>query len=111
MNVQPLCRREVYRAPSSLVLILMLLLLGVPAAHADMRCNQGLVGEGDSTAEVLRQCGQPDDRQIIAAAPVPQRKQGNAVTVENWLYGPRNGAYYQLKFLDGKLVNIDVSRK
>jgi hypothetical protein len=75
-----------------------------------MRCNTGLVSEGDTTFDVERQCGAPTDRQIIPAAAVTQGQKGNAATVENWVYGPRNGAYYQLKFIDGKLVSIDVSR-
>ncbi|WP_426119921.1 DUF2845 domain-containing protein [Pseudomonas sp. DSP3-2-2] len=86
------------------------MIAGQSSAFADMRCNTGLVSEGDTTSDVERQCGTPSDRQIIPAVAVSQGQKANAVTVENWVYGPRNGAYYKLKFIDGKLVSIDVSR-
>jgi len=101
------------RTTRHLLCWLPLALLAVHAgAFADMRCNTGLVSEGDSTVQVERQCGAPANRQVIPAAQGSHsNKRGNAVNVENWVYGPRNGAYYSLKFLDGKLVSIDVSRE
>ncbi|MEN1529753.1 DUF2845 domain-containing protein, partial [Pseudomonas aeruginosa] len=32
-----------------------------------------------------------------------------AATVENWVYGPRNGWYQKLRFVDGRLVQIKGS--
>jgi len=34
-----------------------------------------------------------------------------SVTVEHWVYGPANGGYRYLKFIDGKLVGIEFKRK
>lgn len=80
-------------------------------AYADMRCGTGLVAEGDSTYEVQRKCGAPAQREVIPANPGQNRVERNhAATIENWIYGPRNGASYQLKFIDGKLVAIGLSR-
>ncbi|WP_076017633.1 DUF2845 domain-containing protein [Pseudomonas sp. ATCC PTA-122608] len=86
------------------------MMAGQSSAFADMRCSTSLISEGDTSSDVERQCGAPSDRQIIPAAAAPRGEKSNAVTVENWVYGPRNGAYYKLKFIDGKLVSIDVSR-
>lgn len=80
-------------------------------AFADMRCGTNLVSEGESTFEVKKKCGEPANREVIPAAlNYPKSKGNHAVTVENWVYGPQNGAYYRLKFLDGTLVSIKFSR-
>lgn len=80
-------------------------------ASADMRCGTGLISEGDSTYDVQEKCGSPAHREVIPADPGANKaRKNNAVTVENWVYGPQNGAYYRLKFLDGKLVSIEFSR-
>lgn len=81
------------------------------AAQASMRCEHGLVDKGDTAAAVLETCGAPSSKQVIS----PElRSDGHpvdrAVTVENWVYGPDNGNYKYLKFIDGKLVNIDSGR-
>ncbi|MCI8208066.1 hypothetical protein AUC61_00835 [Pseudomonas sp. S25] len=80
-------------------------------AHASMRCNSTLINEGDLAVEVLRKCGPPADRQIIppAMAANGQLKHG-AVTVETWVYGPENGMYRTLRFIDGQLVQIKSSK-
>lgn len=76
-------------------------------AHASMRCNSALINEGDLAVEVLRKCGPPAERQITppAMAANGQLKHG-AVTVETWVYGPENGMYRNLRFIDGRLVEI-----
>jgi hypothetical protein len=80
-------------------------------SYADMRCGTTLVAEGNSTYEVQTKCGPPTHREVIPAATSQDwPKRNHAATIENWVYGPRNGASYQLKFIDGKLVKIDSSR-
>lgn len=82
------------------------------SAHASMRCDKGIISEEDSTYEVETKCGPPSYKEVIPAAPGFNRnRQNHAATIENWVYGPKNGAIYQLKFIDGKLVNIDFSRQ
>ena len=88
------------------LLLLALTLLGADA-QASMRCNSALIDEGDLAVEVLRKCGPPAERQITppALAANGQLKHG-AVTVETWVYGPDNGMYRNLRFIDGRLVEI-----
>lgn len=79
--------------------------------HASMRCNSALIDEGDLAVEVLRKCGQPAERQITP----PALKQNGlprhgAVAVEHWVYGPQNGTYRTLRFIDGRLVEIRNAR-
>lgn len=63
-----------------------------------------------SDAKILLRAARDQSRDAIVRL-VRQRQKANAVTVENWVYGPRNGAHYKLKFIDGKLVSIGVSRR
>jgi hypothetical protein len=80
-------------------------------ACADMRCGTALVAEGASTYDVRTKCGPPAQRDVIPAAPgAGAAGRNHAATLEHWVYGPRNGATYQLKFIDGTLVRIDSSR-
>ena len=80
-------------------------------ANASMRCPNGIISGGETTFEVLHKCGEPDSKERIEPATgsggVPTR---NAVTVENWVYGPTNGMYRFLKFIDGSLVKIESHR-
>ncbi|WP_122666941.1 DUF2845 domain-containing protein [Pseudomonas viridiflava] len=87
--------------------LLVILALLSANTHASMRCNSTLINEGDLAVEVLRKCGPPADRQITppALAANGQLRHG-AVTVETWVYGPENGMYRTLRFIDGRLVQI-----
>ncbi|MCD5988788.1 MULTISPECIES: DUF2845 domain-containing protein [Pseudomonas] len=91
------------------LLVALALLSG--SAHASMRCNSALIDEGDLAVEVLRKCGPPAERQITppALAANGQLIHG-AVTVETWVYGPENGMYRNLRFIDGRLVQIKSSK-
>lgn len=86
--------------------------LGVQSlAQADLRCGTALVSEGASTYAVQKKCGPPVHREVIPAALAADgARRAQAATIEHWVYGPRNGATYQLKFIDGTLVSIDLSR-
>lgn len=80
-------------------------------AYADMRCGTNLVSEGASTYEVRKKCGLPAHREVMPAAPASNTShQRHAAMVEHWVYGPKNGATYELKFIDGRLVSIHSSR-
>ncbi len=92
-------------------LLTVLLLATSSAALASMRCNGGLINEGDNSLEVLRKCGEPDARE--RTLPTLQENglpPEGAVTVERWAYGPRNGMTRYLRFLDGTLVQITSTR-
>lgn len=86
-------------------LFLATLFLG--ESQASLRCNGGIIDEGDLSLEVLRKCGPPADRQSIAPSLDSYgRIIKGAATIENWVYGPNNGMYQYLRFIDGKLVEI-----
>ena len=81
------------------------------AQAATMRCGNALIAEGDTSFEVLKKCGEPADRQIIEPAiQADGNPRTNSVTVETWVYGPNSGANSFLKFIDGRLVNIEIRR-
>ncbi|GAC1036631.1 DUF2845 domain-containing protein [Pseudomonas sp. No.117] len=92
-------------------LLLIPLLLPL-LAQASLRCGQSLVEEGDSVEQVLAACGAPAERKVI---PPALRNNGvpkfNAAETQFWTYGPANGATRQLRFVDGKLVEIRVERQ
>jgi len=76
-----------------------------------MRCGTSLISLGDTVNVVREKCGAPDKSEV--QEPV-SRLNGvprlNAVKVSLWVYGPRNGAYQHLKFIEDKLVAIDTRR-
>ncbi len=62
--------------------------------------------------EVTRKCGEPAARQANMPAVGPDgRVAYGAVQVEEWVYGPRSGMLYTLRFVDGRLVRIDSGRE
>lgn len=82
-------------------------LSGASAEAATMRCSGNLVSEGELIVDVIRKCGQPDQRQVIGpAVDTNGFVAKGAATIENWVYGPNNGAYQYLRFIDGRLVEI-----
>ncbi|MDY7562640.1 DUF2845 domain-containing protein [Pseudomonas sp. 10B1] len=80
--------------------------------QASMRCASGLIDEGDTISAVVSRCGQPANRRVSAPAVNADGVQAyKSVTVEDWVYGPANGLYQYLRFIDGKLVSIRSARK
>jgi|TARA_Y100000815_G_scaffold218547_1_gene204077 hypothetical protein len=82
------------------------------SASAGLRCDNGLVSEGDTTLEVELKCGKPVNSSITNPATDADGNllEGGA-TVERWVYGPNNGMYRYLRFVDGTLVDIDSKRQ
>ena len=93
------------------LLCLLLVALSAPLSAATLRCDRDLVSSGDHTSEVLDKCGQPNSRETIG-----YRRRGDdwgnyeEVRVEEWVYGPRNGMYYFLRFEGNRLIEIDSDR-
>jgi Protein of unknown function (DUF2845) len=88
-----------------------LLLLASLDTQASMRCQNGIISGGETIAEVIRKCGQPDSRNttqpiVGSNGQVPF----GSATVEDWVYGPTNGMYRYLRFIDGKLGSIKSGR-
>lgn len=87
------------------------LLLFAGTASATMRCGTALISLGNTAAVVRDKCGPPDSSvDQMPAARVNGVPRLNAVKVSLWVYGPRNGAFQHLKFIEDKLVNIDTRR-
>ena len=95
------------RTPYLSIATCLLWLAATASQAATLRCDSGIISEGDGVFDVLKKCGDPTRRDVIdpvvgANGRVPDK----SVPVENWVYGPRNGVYRYLKFVDGKLVSI-----
>lgn len=97
--------------PRALLALLLVAAWCAPAQALTLRCSKGLVLQEDSLAEVLRKCGEPDKR--VRTLPA-LRNNGvpklNAVTVDIWTYGPRNGMTRELHFIEGKLKEVRSTR-
>jgi len=91
--------------------IVLLIFATVFEANASMRCGTSIINEGDLMAKVLEKCGEPDrasaEGPALRANGVPQR---NAATLSEFVYGPANGAYRYLHFIDEKLIRIEMRR-
>lgn len=93
------------RRLSSGLLLAMLVMLPLEPVLASMRCADGILANEETIETVLKKCGNPDERTI---EPPGVDEYGvllpNAVRVERWTYGPQNGMYWHLRFIDGRLV-------
>lgn len=95
-----------------LLCCLTLLALAAPAGASTLRCGSALVSSGDHALEVLDKCGEPASREIIG-----YRQRGDywgnreELRIDEWVYGPRNGMYYFLRFEASRLVQIDSRRR
>ncbi len=100
-------RKTIYTA----MLATLVLVIYPIAAQASMRCPNGIISGGETTFEVLHKCGEPDSKEKVSPARGGDGEIiNNSVTVENWVYGPNNGMYKFLKFIDGTLVKIESRR-
>ncbi len=94
-----------------IALLVTLCAVSAPQA-ATMRCDHGLIATGALQAEVLEQCGEPETRQRTPRHIDPDGFPAEgSVTVEHWVYGPSNGMVRELRFIDGRLVDIQSTRR
>ncbi|GAB0062717.1 hypothetical protein B1F73_25345 [Pseudomonas syringae] len=80
--------------------------------NATMRCGTSLISEGDSMSTVLEKCGPP----LRKSSEGPARRPNgvpklNAATITIFVYGPNGGSYQYLRFIDDKLIEIDMKRE
>lgn len=96
----------------TLTCALVFLLFFAGNAQATMRCGTALISEGDTMSTVLDKCGAPLRRSSEGPA---KRVNGvpklNAAKISVFVYGPNGGAYQYLRFIDEKLVEIDLRRE
>jgi hypothetical protein len=78
-----------------------------------MRCGSKLVNESATVDELVKKCGQPQDRKIetedaYALNPNGARVKTGAQTVkERWIYRPTPGTLpMAVQIVDGKIVSI-----
>ena len=93
---------------------LALLLLGfaVPAqASSTFRCNSKLVSLQANTHEVQSKCGAPMEQAHLGYKQLTNEYgHTHEVGIEEWVYGPKGGMYYYLRFVGGDLVKISSQR-
>lgn len=93
----------------SLPLLAGVLLLCAGAAQADsMRCGSALVSVGDRAYEVEQKCGAPSHRDEVGYTLGGYDRR--EYRVEEWVYGPSNGATYILTFEANRLKSIEFKR-
>lgn len=91
-----------------IALSLSLLLLATAAQASTLRCEKGIVSSGDRTTEVTSKCGEPVARDMLGYT--LDANGNNEFLVEEWLYGPRNGMNYYLRFEGGHLKSVESKR-
>jgi len=90
---------------------IVVLMISAANVQASMRCENGIVSEGDTTFEVIKKCGKPISREKID--PIigsDGRTPSKAMPIENWVYTSSGGMYRYLRFIDGKLAKIESRR-
>ncbi|WP_185265819.1 DUF2845 domain-containing protein [Halopseudomonas xiamenensis] len=97
------------RAAIALLVLGWVMGLSLPV-QASMRCGTELVRTGMQMEEVLEHCGEPQQRSVEEPVDEHGYLIRGAVTVERWRYGPDNGMYRYLRFIDGRLVEIRSRR-
>lgn len=84
-------------------------ILALPMASAEtLRCGSQLVNTGDRAFEVERRCGPPVQRDVLGYTLGPHGRE--ELLIEEWVYGPRNGALKILTFQGNRLTNIESRR-
>lgn len=78
------------------------------AMASTFRCGTQLVSLNDRSFQVLRKCGEPVARDTVGYTVGEYNRQ--ELPIEEWVYGPRNGMLYFLRFIGGRLVSIDSQR-
>lgn len=105
-------KKRVNMTPSvfSAVIIVLAVLWACPA-KATMRCGSALISVGDLAEDIRHKCGAANKESSEGPAlknnGVPKV---NSAKISVWVYGPRNGAYHYLRFIDEKLITIHMRR-
>lgn len=96
----------------NLAVFIIALVTASASQAATMRCDHGIIATGASIAEVLETCGEPDTRERTPQYIDPDGYPAEgSVNIEQWSYGPTNGMVRSLRFIDGRLVEIDSTRR
>lgn len=87
------------------------LLFFIDATAFAFRCGDQIVSEGDSKAEVIMKCGEPEARDARTEEIIEKndigRKHRTRVFIDVWTYNPGPNAFIRvLTFTNGKLTDI-----
>jgi hypothetical protein len=95
--------------PLAMLLVGAMLLAAAPGAGADSyRCGRKLVRSGDSSADVLRVCGEPAHRDR-GQETVPVDGASRRVAVERWYYRKSSRSLQHIVMIhQGRVVAIAV---
>lgn len=95
----------------ALLALPLLLLAGPSSAASTLRCGSALISLDDHVSEVQNKCGEPVSRdQLGYREVVDYYGFRSEVPIEEWIYGPRSGMYYYLRFEGNRLVKIESKR-
>jgi len=96
----------------SVILALLVLSISAPSlASSTFRCNSKLVSVGADSYEVRNKCGEPASADDLGFKRVTnQYGHTHELHITEWVYGPKGGMYYFLRFEGGYLVKISSSR-
>lgn len=94
-------------------LLALVLSLNCGPTRADsLRCGSQLVSTGDRAFEVERKCGSPQYRDLIGYTDSRYGYSNRPeMVVEEWVYGPTNGAFNILRFEGNRLIRIETRRE
>ncbi|SIQ22742.1 Protein of unknown function [Aquipseudomonas alcaligenes] len=98
--------------PSRLALPLIGLLLASTAeAGSTLRCGSKLISLEDHVEEVAAKCGAPARRDFLGYKEVVDYYGFvTQVALEEWVYGPKNGMLYFLRFEGNRVTKIESKR-
>lgn len=90
-------------------IVAFLLAVASAGANGSMHCGNSFVKIGERAFLVQRDCGEPVSKQLIGYT--INQKERRELTIEEWIYGPRDGGYfYIITFVGGKVSKIDSER-
>lgn len=93
------------RAVSRLAFALLTAFAVLPAAAESMRCQGGVVQRGDSEAQVLARCGEPDHETVYQRELRRQDGYGiRVIDVKTWTYRRGYGRFALLLTFEGGLM-------
>lgn len=92
----------------TVILCAVLGLTSSVALASTFRCGSKLVSLGDRAFTVLRTCGEPVTRESLGYTSGFHNR--DEQPIEEWIYGPKGGMYYYLRFVGGELVKISSAR-
>ena len=96
-----------------LIIIAVTCVLPLSAMADSMRCGQSIVTEDMIPAELLKKCGEPQNKDVtksdvFAKNPAGYSTKRGEQVIERWYYKPSSGSLTMMvKIMDGKITSIE----